>query len=440
MPQLIANNATSTLASSATNVATSLTVQSGDAGLFPSPSAGEYFIATLVDASLNREIVKVTARSGAILTVVRAQENTLARAWNAGDRLSLQMTAGGYGALENPAAISDAVAKTTPADADKFGYWDSVTSKFRALTWANFYEAVRTKLGAMISASGAKSTPVDADQFAISDSAAANGPAKVSWLNLKATMFAAWGALIAAATAKTSPVGADMIEVADSAASNATKKVTLTNLVTALGVIIAALTAKATPIDADGILVVDSAASNVSKWTTLTNFWTNYLKPKALANSIVAVFTPLHNQPPSTNYATLSTRNSEPVLQFDTTTQEGAVFGGVMPYGYAGGSIRVTIWASLQSATSGTLGWLLAFEALSAQDTDADGFASDQTAAAATVPATSGQPMTHQVTFSQAQADALAAGEAFRLRVRRDVANDTATGDAELIRVLVELV
>ncbi len=304
MPQLIANNATSTLASSATNVATALTVQSGDAGLFPSPAAGEYFMATLVDASLNREIVKVTARAGAVLTAVRAQENTLARAWNAGDRISLQMTAGGYGALENPTAISDAVAKTTPADADKFAYWDSVTSKFRALTWANFYEAVRTKLGAMISASGAKSTPVDADQFAISDSAAANGPAKVSWLNLKATMFSAWGALIAAATAKTSPVGADMIEVADSAASNATKKVTLTNLVIALGAIIAALTAKATPIDADGILVVDSAASNVSKWTTLTNFWTNYLKPKAdayLRPLATRVFSEASNATPATN-------------------------------------------------------------------------------------------------------------------------------------------
>lgn len=155
---------------------------------------------------------------------------------------------------------------------------------------------------------------------------------------------------------------------------------------------------------------------------------------------VIAVFTPLHNHPPASNYATLSTRNSEPVLQFDTTTQEGAVFGGIMPYDYAGGSIRVTIWATLASATSGTLGWLLAFEAMSAQDTDSDGFASDQTATAATVPGTSGVPMTHQVTFTQAQADAVAAGEAFRLRVRRDVSNDTAAGDAELIRVLVEMV
>ena len=157
-------------------------------------------------------------------------------------------------------------------------------------------------------------------------------------------------------------------------------------------------------------------------------------------NFPIAVFTPLHNQPPATNYATLSTRNSEPVLQFDTTTQEGAVFGGVMPYNYNNGSIRVTIWASLTSATTGTLGWVAAFENMNGQDTDSDGFASDQTGTAAIVPGTSGQPMTHQITFTQAQADSVAAGDAFRLRIRRDVANDTAAGDAELIRVLVEMV
>jgi hypothetical protein len=31
--------------------------------------------------------------------------------------------------------------------------------------------------------------------------------------------------------------------------------------------------------------------------------------------------------------------------------------------------------------------------------------------------------------------DSLAAGEAFRLRIRRDVANDNAAGDAELLSV-----
>lgn len=142
MPLLIANNATSTLAASATNVATTITVQTGDASLFPSPAAGEYFLATLIDASLNREIVKCTSRTGAALTVVRGQEGTTARAWNAGDRISVQMTAGAFAAIENAPAIADAVVKSTPANADKFGFWDSVTSKFRALTWANIVSAL----------------------------------------------------------------------------------------------------------------------------------------------------------------------------------------------------------------------------------------------------------------------------------------------------------
>lgn len=154
----------------------------------------------------------------------------------------------------------------------------------------------------------------------------------------------------------------------------------------------------------------------------------------------VANFTPLHNQPPASNYATLDTRNGHAVLDFDTTTQETAIFGGIMPNHYGAGSIRVTIWASLTSATSGTLGWDIAFETDNGQDIDSDGFNTAKTATAATVPGTSGVMMTHQVTFSQSEADGIAAGDAFRLRIRRDVANDNAAGDAELFRVLVELV
>ncbi len=154
----------------------------------------------------------------------------------------------------------------------------------------------------------------------------------------------------------------------------------------------------------------------------------------------VAVFTAQHNQPPSSNYATLDTRNGHPVLDFDTTTQETAIFGGLIPNHYAGGSIRVTIWAALTSATSGTLGWDIAFETVNGQDIDSDGFNTAKTATAATVPGTSGVMMTHSVTFTQAEADGVAAGDAFRLRIRRDVANDNAAGDAELYRVLVEIV
>ena len=90
-----ANNAHSTLASSITTSATSITVASGQGARFPSLSSGEHFYATLIDTSNNLEIVKVTARSTDVLTATRAQESTTARAFASGDRIELRVTAQG---------------------------------------------------------------------------------------------------------------------------------------------------------------------------------------------------------------------------------------------------------------------------------------------------------------------------------------------------------
>lgn len=84
------NNASATLASSITNSATSISLTTGQGALFPSLSAGDFFYATLVDASNNLEIVKVTARSTDTLTVTRAQDGTTASAYAAGDKLELR--------------------------------------------------------------------------------------------------------------------------------------------------------------------------------------------------------------------------------------------------------------------------------------------------------------------------------------------------------------
>lgn len=87
------NNASATLASSITSVATSITLTTGNGALFPALSGTDYFNATLIDSSNNIEIIKVTARSGDVLTVVRGQDNTTARAYNAGDKIELRLTA-----------------------------------------------------------------------------------------------------------------------------------------------------------------------------------------------------------------------------------------------------------------------------------------------------------------------------------------------------------
>lgn len=90
---ILKNNAVSKLASSLTTGATALSVTAGQGGLFPALTAGEWFPVTLVNAVGMLELVKCTARTGDVLTVVRAQEGTAALAFAAGDRVELRMTA-----------------------------------------------------------------------------------------------------------------------------------------------------------------------------------------------------------------------------------------------------------------------------------------------------------------------------------------------------------
>lgn len=89
----LTNNAFGTLAAGINSSATSITLTTGQGARFPTLSAGDYFYATLVDTSNNLEIVKCTARSTDVLTVVRAQESTTARAYSTGDRIEIRLTA-----------------------------------------------------------------------------------------------------------------------------------------------------------------------------------------------------------------------------------------------------------------------------------------------------------------------------------------------------------
>lgn len=148
----------------------------------------------------------------------------------------------------------------------------------------------------------------------------------------------------------------------------------------------------------------------------------------------LCVFTALSNEPPTTNYATFDLRNNHPVLDFDTTTQETAVFTGVLPQHYDGGGITAIAHAAATSATTGTIGFGFSIERIGAVlDIDADSFDTESLATPVTVSGTSGIPVAISVAI--ANLDSLAVGEPFRLRVRRDVANDTASGDAELMTV-----
>ena len=158
----------------------------------------------------------------------------------------------------------------------------------------------------------------------------------------------------------------------------------------------------------------------------------------------LVVFTPLSNEPPSTIYATLDTRNGHPVLDFDGAADEEAVFTAMLPRSYIGGGLTVYLHVAFTSATSGSAYWQAAIERIddASLDIDADSFASF-VGAAGNPNATSGKTTLVTLTFSSGAAmDSLAAGEMFRLKVRRDAdgsaGTDDVTTDAELVLVEVK--
>lgn len=107
MAQLFANNAASVLVGAIGALDTVLEVASATS--FPAPAAGDHFLATLIglDANGNEsawEIVKCTAKSGSLLTVVRAQEGTAAAAWADATRIELRLTAGSLSGIGSGAS------------------------------------------------------------------------------------------------------------------------------------------------------------------------------------------------------------------------------------------------------------------------------------------------------------------------------------------------
>ncbi len=108
--QLFANNADSELDGAITSVSTSITLKTGGGAKFPTPTGGDFFLVTLFQkvgiTELNHEIVKCTARSGDVLTVVRAQEGTTGFAFSNADLVELRFTKGSAENLVQDADLS----------------------------------------------------------------------------------------------------------------------------------------------------------------------------------------------------------------------------------------------------------------------------------------------------------------------------------------------
>lgn len=171
--------------------------------------------------------------------------------------------------------------------------------------------------------------------------------------------------------------------------------------------------------------------------TTLnaTTGTTNYLASKTIAR-----FTPRENQPPATAFATLDTRNSIAVLDFDAASDESAIFSGVIPdYADLSSGLKIRLAWMATTATSGNVRWGVQLMRCNT-DLDADSF-DTATLVTSAADATSGIPTIAEITATAI--DSLAVGDTFRIKIYRDAddaTNDTMTGDAELIAVEVQQV
>lgn len=158
------------------------------------------------------------------------------------------------------------------------------------------------------------------------------------------------------------------------------------------------------------------------------------------SGNTLLIFTPNHNEPPSSNPATLDTRNLHPVLDFDDSTNESGVVTAIMPRNYAGGGVTAYHHIAMSSATTGNVDLDGSFERIgTAQDIDSDGFAAAQSTDNTTVPGTSGLVAIIAITFTDgAQMDSIAVGESFRYKYTRDAVSDTASGDMELLGIEIK--
>lgn len=188
---------------------------------------------------------------------------------------------------------------------------------------------------------------------------------------------------------------------------------------------------------ADRIIFWDDSAGVLAFLTlsgaSITDTTLTISSPKPIVQ-----WTALGNMQPASSAAPFDVRNDHPVLDFDDASTESAMFGGVLPTGYAGGGLTIEIYWTATSATTGDVRWGAAIERMNT-DLDSGSFASNQTTDT-TCNGTSGIIAKTTITMTDgAQMDSLAAGEAFRLRIQRIGANaaDTMTGDAELHRVVL---
>ncbi len=146
----------------------------------------------------------------------------------------------------------------------------------------------------------------------------------------------------------------------------------------------------------------------------------------------LSFFTPLDNIPPAAGFATLDTRNSIPVLNFDAALNESGVFQGVIPTGSnLISGIRVLVEWIAPTSVTGNVVWGASFENAN-HDLDSDSFDIVTTGVSA-ANATAGIIST--LSLNCTEIDSLSQGDSYRLKIVRSGGNasDTLIGDAQLL-------
>lgn len=144
----IANNASTTLASSITDVATTMSVAAGTGAEFPSLGAGDYFYCTIVAPNGTMEIVKVTDRDDDDFTIERAQDGSTAAAFSAGATVENRMNKATFADILT--ASNAAAALPTPVADEFLGPYSSGSSEWASLSKAEMQAAIGGTVGANV--------------------------------------------------------------------------------------------------------------------------------------------------------------------------------------------------------------------------------------------------------------------------------------------------
>ncbi len=136
-------------------------------------------------------------------------------------------------------------------------------------------------------------------------------------------------------------------------------------------------------------------------------------------------------------------RNGHSLILFDDTVNEEIIFEGIIDQFYnVFESLQIVIHWAAASAIVGAVRWIASIENLGAagQDLDADGFAAG-VASTPTTNGTSGVLTYSLLSMTNVVADAIVAGNSYRLKIERDATDgaDTMVGDAQILSVNVRM-